>query len=172
MEGEIVVKKISMVIAAIIVVVSSQVTVLALDTTTHMLINRYIAETPVVFTQDANNNPLATFSLDTYLKSQLGMNNGVKEAFYSNNQYENSKAVFELLRDGGEYEDAPPENIIPYRRSRNHFHNPLLPLEQAGYTGFMAFCSPTDNPLLISGHCPQSAILWANGPQISDAVFS
>lgn len=129
----------------------------ALEVKTHKEINEYIA-----------NNSLNGFSLDTYLKNNLGMNAGKTEKFGTN-------TVWEWLRDGGEFEDAPPENTIPYRRSRNHFHNPLLPWDQAYYTDWLAFCTATDNSLLISGHCPVSAILWAQGgyqPQATTDWFN
>jgi hypothetical protein len=125
----------------------------ALNIETHKVINEYIAKTTI-----------NGFSLDSYLDNNLNMPDGINSTF---NLYSFNSA-WELLRNGGEYEDAPPENIIPFRRSRNHFHNPLKswPWNQAGagYTGTGSFCD--------IGFCPLSAILWAYGPQNSDPVFN
>jgi hypothetical protein len=117
----------------------------ALDMDTHRLINLSVA-----------NSTMNGYSLDQYLRNQLSFKQGVGEIF-------NSHRVDVWLRDGGAYEDAPPGHTIPYRRSRNHFHNPQLPLDQAGYSGLGSFC--------LVGHCPASAILWALGPQNSDTAL-
>lgn len=86
----------------------------ALNPHTHEDLNRYIA-----------NNTIDGFSLDSYLKDQLGFPNGKDESF-------NSKRIWAWLRDGGKYEDKPP-GTIPYLRSFNHYHNPLT---DQGYSGF------------------------------------
>jgi hypothetical protein len=125
----------------------------ALSVQTHQLINAYIAR-----------NNVNGFTLDSVLKNNVGLISGITESF-------NSEYVWQWFRDGGLFEDRPPEYLIPYRRSRNHFHNPLLPLNQAYYTDTLAFCNAADNIFAISGHCPESAILWAQGPQNSDTVL-
>ncbi len=132
----------------------------ALNVDTHRAINEYIVK-----------HTINSFSLNEYMKNQLGIQGGIYEQFNSDASWTSSKKGWEWLRDGGEYEDVPPGYLIPYRRSRNHFHNPLLQLDQAGYTDWMAFCKTIDNPFLISGHCPVSAVLWAQGPQNSDNVL-
>lgn len=114
----------------------------ALDVKTHKALNEYIAT-----------NQLNGFSLDSYITGTLGIASGITTTF-------NTELAWQWLRDGGIYEDEPPGTWPPYRRSRNHFHNPLLPLDQAGYTGFLSLCG--------IGHCPESAVLWAQGPQNSD----
>ena len=113
-------------------------------------------------THEAINEKIAggnfnVFSLGNYLKNNIGLIDGVSEIIVNSGV---KKTVTEWLQIGGRYEDAPPENTIAYRRSRNHFHNPLLPLIQAYYTDYLSFCD--------IGHCPLSAILWAQGPQNSD----
>ncbi len=72
----------------------------ALQEPTHMSINEYIAQ-----------NTLNSFSLDNYLKTQLGMTNGYNTFF-------DNKEIFKWLRDGGASEDV-------FIRFLNHFHNPL-----------------------------------------------
>lgn len=72
----------------------------ALQEPTHMSINEYIAQ-----------NTLNSFSLDNYLKTQLGMTNGYNTFF-------DNKEIFRWLRDGGASEDV-------FIRFLNHFHNPL-----------------------------------------------
>jgi len=78
----------------------------SLDPKTHKDLNKYIAS-----------NTINGFSLDSYLRDQLGLQNGKNEIL-------DSKYVWQSLRDGGKYEDIPPGSIIPYLRSFHHFHNP------------------------------------------------
>ena len=104
-------RKVTVLVALIIL---SQVSFsYALNIGTHKAINEYIA-----------NNSLNGFSLDTYLRNNLGIQGGVTEKF-------KISTVWEWLRDGGEYEDEPPWNI-PYIRSLNHFHNPIT---EEGFKG-------------------------------------
>lgn len=105
----------------------------ALEVGTHKAINEYIA-----------NNSLNGFSLDTYLRSNLGMQAGKTEKFGSN-------AVWEWLRDGGEYEDVPAW-YLPYLRSVNHFHNPIT---KQGFSGIWGTG-------ILSG---ESSLLWAQKPK-------
>lgn len=60
------------------------------------------------------------FSFDSFLKNNLGFADGKIS-------YLNGKRAFEWIAEGGITEDEPM-----YTRSRNHFHNPLLPWDQAG----------------------------------------
>ena len=104
----------------------------ALDPTTHQKINEYVAI-----------NTLNEFSLDNYLKTNLGFSEG-KDAFI------NGKKAFIWIRDGGYYEDIPPDGKA-YRRSINHFHNPLTDQGYSGpwYTfGFLSGLSSTQWILL------------------------
>jgi len=140
----------------------------ALDIKTHKTLNGDIAKqitTP------------SGFSLDTYLWQQLAFEKGVWEKFTSQSVHDAvwdeqnqifiyvdpNHTVWEWLQNGGAYEDFPSGDLIAYRRSRNHFHNPLPPLlENAGYTGPLSFCN--------IGQCPESAVLWSQGPQNSSAL--
>lgn len=71
-----------------------------LSTSTHRSINEHISK-----------ESFADFTLNDYLKQQLGMPKGYDEKI-------NGKEVFKWISDGGEYED---KGI----RSKNHFLNPL-----------------------------------------------
>jgi len=84
----------------------------ALETETHKAINKYVAQ-----------NTLNNFSLDSYLKNNLGLTKGKEEEFTSGK----TRKVFEWIEIGGEYEDSP---II--LRPVNHFHNPIT---KQGYNG-------------------------------------
>ena len=121
--------------------------VFALNPDTHKNINEFIGL-----------NTLNEFSLDSYLKDQLGLSDGKEEKF-------NSNMVYEWLGKGGEYEDEPPWTT-PYLRSVNHFHNPLKPdILQAGFTGIWGAG-------ILSG---KSSILWSQKPageQIPGGYYS
>jgi len=84
----------------------------ALSVGTHEEINEYIAQ-----------NTLNGFSLDTYLKNNVGITDGITSNI-------NGLEIWKRLRDGGRYEDEPL-----YIRSVNHFHDPLKAIDQAGFTG-------------------------------------
>lgn len=76
----------------------------ALGVNTHKAINRHIAQQNV-----------SGFSLNDYLKNQLGMQAGIETYF----KYDNlTQEVFKWIGDGGVKEDAGA-------RSVNHFHNPI-----------------------------------------------
>ena len=77
--------------------------VFALHVVSHQKINEFISM-----------NTVKGFSLDAYLKNQLGFQEGVDKKF-------DKKKVYKWLEKGGEYEDEPPWTI-PYLRSVNHFH--------------------------------------------------
>lgn len=130
--------------AAIIFYVSIASLGYALEVETHKAINEYIA-----------NNNMNAFSLDAYLKKQLGIQGGIQENIKTSGLRPNTLKVWEWIRDGGEYEDKPPY-FPPYVRSTNHFHNPLAPsLSEAGFTGIW-------DTHVLSG---DSAILWAQKPK-------
>lgn len=76
----------------------------ALNTDTHKAINTYIAQ-----------QSLNGFSLNDYLKTQLGMKEGT-ETYFKNGYLE--QQVFKWIGDGGVKEDAGI-------RSLNHFQNPI-----------------------------------------------
>jgi hypothetical protein len=112
---------------------------IALETETHALLNEYITR-----------NQIGGFSLGNYLDNQLGFIDGTDQMI------ENLK-VWELFARGGIYEVDPPGFLNAFLRSRNHFHNPLQPWDNAHYTVWLSYCDVN--------HCPVSAILWAQGPQ-------
>jgi hypothetical protein len=124
---------------------------MALNMGTHEFLNQYIAQ-----------NSLGGFSLDNCLRDRFGFGDGVKQQL-------NNVRVEDWLKKGGREEDYPPDTFVggwpPYRRSRNHFHNPIPPsLDNAGFTDWFSFCDV--------GHCPVSAIRWAQGPQNSDFIYN
>ena len=89
----------------------------ALETDTHEAINEHISR-----------NTLNSFSLDTYLKNQLGITGGIEESFkFSSETHE----VWRWIKLGGKYEDIPAW-YLPYLRSKNHFHNPI---NEQGFSG-------------------------------------
>ena len=108
----------------------------ALDVTTHRAINEYVSQ-----------NNLNAFFLDEYLRTQLGIQEGIKTYFKKD---ELNQQVFRWVGDGGVDEDTPPA-CIPYWRSGNHFHNPI---DNSGFSGIW----DTD---FLSG---MSAIDWAMQP--------
>ena len=91
---------------------------LALDVETHRGLNKSISR-----------NTINGFSLNRQLLDNLGFSSGVETEF-------KNSTVWELIRDGGRYEDKP-EWTMPYVRSANHFHDPLVPLDDAGFTGIL-----------------------------------
>jgi len=82
---------------------------MALEVETHRLINEFVAQ-----------NTLSGFSLDDYLKKQLGMHDGIKT------DVKNQK-IFLWVGDGGEKEDS----YIGIR-CLNHFHDPISNTGLAG----------------------------------------
>lgn len=104
----------------------------ALDPETHKKINEYVTITM-----------LNNFSLDDYLMANLNFLKGKDEPI-------NGAEVYKWIRDGGYYEDKPPDGVA-YRRSINHFHDPLLDQGYKGpwYTfGFLSGLSSTEWMLL------------------------
>ena len=111
--------------------------IFALDTESHKEINQYIGE-----------HTVKGFSLDLYLKNQLGFPEGKNEIF-------DKKKVYKWLGKGGEYEDEPPWTI-PYLRSVNHFHDPTADdISKAGYSGIWEY---KEDKGFLEG---DSAALWA-----------
>lgn len=97
---------------------------------THKAINAYIAQ-----------GVINGFTLNDYLKNQLGFKDGAQEVF----QFGESKKVWEWLGKGGETED------ITWLRSCNHFHDPI---SNQGFDGifFGIFCNG------------DSSIVWSQKP--------
>jgi hypothetical protein len=111
----------------------------ALEKKTHQTINETISKSTIT-----------GFSLNDYLKIQLGFNKGVEETLPKDSD---KKTVFEWLAEGGKAEDEPDgllRAIVNKGRSNNHFHNPLKAWNEAGL-----------DVLFYSG---QSSILWAQNP--------
>jgi hypothetical protein len=105
----------------------------ALEIETHKKINEYITT-----------NQINNFSLDSYVMNQLGLKTGV-ETYLKNGK--TSNRIREWVRDGGEYEDGPGGFVPPYLRSFNHFHDPLKPLDSAGFTYPILFPVPFNSAL-------------------------
>ncbi len=97
------------ILCQIIIVLSFIATAEALIVETHETLNEYIV------LQDFTE---INFSLNSYLKNELGFEKGVKEII-------NSRYTFKWLGEGGKKEDEPDFPAIPYHRSFNHFHDPL-----------------------------------------------
>ena len=108
---------------------------LALETDTHEKINEFIVT-----------NTLNEFSLDDYLRKQLGFPKGYDEKF----TLDQTKKVLEWIKIGGKFEDVPPDSA-PFIRSVNHFHNPI---NNKGFSGFFGAG-------LFSG---ESALQWSQKP--------
>ncbi len=94
----------------------------ALEKATHFEINEYIAK-----------HKIGEFSLDQYLKEQLGFQEGVHkiiEQFEGQKIDDNPPKIFRWLGYGGKKEDEPF-----LLRSVRHFHNPLNTWDKAGLKG-------------------------------------
>lgn len=106
---------------------------------THRAINEYAAQ-----------RAIDIFSLDSYLKSKLGFLKGTDEII-------EGIEVYKWLGDGGEKEDEPDSllrTVANQGRSNNHFHNPLLPWNEAGL----------NDTVLGIRYTGQSSILWSQNP--------
>ncbi|MEK6683279.1 MAG: hypothetical protein AABY46_01325 [Nitrospirota bacterium] len=108
--------------------------VLSFNVSTHEAINETVAK-----------GQFDSFSLDLYLKDQLGLQKGINEFF-------DEKEAFISIRNGGRFEDEPPGGL-PYLRSVNHFHNPLTDQGFSGIwgTGFLSGRSSAQWGLLPKG---------------------
>ncbi|MCL4475541.1 MAG: hypothetical protein M1508_04845 [Nitrospirae bacterium] len=69
-----------------------------------------------------NESALVQSNVDNYLKSQLGLIDGIKKVF-------EGKRIEEWIKEGASFED---ETVC---RSRNHFHDPLKSWSSAGFKG-------------------------------------
>ncbi|RJP78482.1 MAG: hypothetical protein C4522_12900 [Desulfobacteraceae bacterium] len=119
----------------IIIILCFENSVYALDVKTHEILNQYIAE------QNFQN---IDFDLNTYLKRDIGFENGV-------NTLIKFKYIFKWLGEGGIKEDLPGRLTIPYARSLNHFHDPLT---DQGFSGL-----PGMEQLGI-----ESSVIWSQLP--------
>jgi hypothetical protein len=96
------------VIFLLFVLILLQNNLFALETDTHKALNLVI---PNITTPEG-------FNLDSYLKKNLGLEQGIEEVISEN------KRIKYWLRDGGKYEDVPVW-YLSYVRSVNHFHDPI-----------------------------------------------
>lgn len=95
------INKVILIVSLISVYIMSFINVgYSLSTATHRDLNEHISK-----------SSFSGFTLNDYLKQQLGMTKGYDEKI-------NDKEIFKWIRDGGDYEDQPP-------RWMAHFHNPL-----------------------------------------------
>ncbi len=92
----------------VLFIVCWQSDILALETQSHQMMNAYISN---VTTPEG-------FNLDSYLKKNLGISNGINEVVAGNLR------IWHWLRDGGLYEDVPVW-YLQYVRSVNHFYDPI-----------------------------------------------
>lgn len=122
----------------------------ALEENTHKAINEKIA-------QEGING----FSLNDYLKNNLGFSKGSQELLYGYSEIKSKydrQEIFVWFGEGGVLEDRPGEwyDYIPLvgkpTRSVNHFHNPLKAWSEAGLN---------DKILGIISYTGQSQVLWA-----------
>jgi hypothetical protein len=114
---------------------------LALKEPTHRAINEFIAK-----------NNVNGFDLDAYLRDRIGFSGGREEDIRPQSPElspEEGYKVWMWIGAGGELEDCR------LARSANHFHNPLKPSDEAGFSGALGI------PFLYSG---ESSILWLLEP--------
>jgi hypothetical protein len=123
---------------------------IALDTVTHRQLNQYVSLSMI----DA-------FSLDSHLKMQLGIQEGVEKTVRAvMHGSMSSQKVFEWFGLGGVREDSPWH--YTNTRSRHHYHEPL---DNKGFSGI-------GGTGFLSG---ESAITWSQRPprtQIPDGFYS
>lgn len=126
-------KKLTLLLFGLIILLINPVH--ALEVKTHKAINEVIAK-----------GTFNGFSLDTYLKTNLGIQQGIDEVVAQNTK------IFKWLERGGEYEDVPVW-YLPYLRSVNHFHNPITDQGYSGIwgSGFLSGVSSTQWALLPLG---------------------
>ncbi|MCC7201612.1 MAG: hypothetical protein IT393_02960, partial [Nitrospirae bacterium] len=139
-------RKIALTIIVILQIFSFHKITFALNVETHKAINLNIAQ-----------STLDGFSVDYYLKNNLGFPEGIGETF-------NGQRVELWLEIGGEYEDKPPWTL-PYLRSVNHFHNPITNEGYSGIwgTGFLSGMSSTQWALLPqSTQSPGGYYSWSD----------
>jgi hypothetical protein len=88
----------------------------------HHAMNKHIANNEIITI-----NGTLSFSLDDYLKNNLGFISGTLTTFEKDGD---SYSVYDWLGEGGEREDDP---AITHKRAWNHYHDPLRWWEEAGY---------------------------------------
>lgn len=117
----------------LIAIWTSDVSAFGIDT--HRLLNRRVADVSAV---------------DSYLREELGLSRGLTENF-------NGKRARQWIEEGGAAEDQAFgfEPLGAAFRSRQHFHNPLLPWDQAGLAGRCLALVP------LSG---EASVHWAQDP--------
>jgi hypothetical protein len=114
--------------------------------------------------QEISRKPIVGFSLDSYLKNNLGFQKGSEEPLFGYSEVKRTdmaRLVWEWVGEGGFQEDRPGSatDYLPFvgrpTRSVNHFHNPLGGLWE--YSGL----DDSIGPLHYTG---QSSIIWAQNP--------
>ncbi|MEW6419991.1 MAG: hypothetical protein AB1480_18060 [Nitrospirota bacterium] len=142
----------------------------SLEKETHEAINQEIAK-----------RTIDGFSLNGYLKTNLGFEGGSEEPVYGysgkKRQYV-TQEIWRWLGEGGWMEDEPSDLLTLYAnkaRNNNHFHNPLqASWENAGLNDYIYLPLPlilpyvgqhcSLSPLFFIGECwysGQSLVLWA-----------
>jgi len=122
----------------------------ALDKPTHRVINENIAR-----------RTIDDFSLDAYLKMNLGFTAGVEEFLYGLSDFlrkETKQTIWQWIGEGGIKEDEPEEKwrlIINRARNNNHYHNALA-------ASWMS--AGLDDWIGPAHYTGQSSILWAQNP--------
>ncbi|RLC12808.1 MAG: hypothetical protein DRI57_17310 [Deltaproteobacteria bacterium] len=99
--------------------------VFAYHALTHRLFNRYVVE------KNVNG-----FSLNSYLRDELALSNGIEEEFQSQEgecKLEETNNVWKWIEHGGAWEDNPPPDLPDFGsfscpwaiRAFNHYYNPV-----------------------------------------------
>jgi hypothetical protein len=132
------------ILIALLVLIANSPNLEAFEIRTHKLLNG----------QAALSVSLNGFSLDSYLKSNLGFVNGVDYKFIDPI---NGKSALDYIIDGGAHEDDG--HLYQFgSRYLNHFHNPLKPWDQAGFNNYLIFTG-------------ESSLLWAQRPILTQNTF-
>ena len=96
-----------------------------LEKKTHEYLNQKIAKMTI------NQGTINQFSLDSYLKNNLGFQKGAEELLSGYSEVlkkQTKQEVFMWMGEGGIKEDEPEQKwrqVIGKARNINHFHNPL-----------------------------------------------
>jgi hypothetical protein len=140
----------------------------ALQQATHQYLNQKIAQMTI------NQGTTNQFSLDSYLKNNLGFPNGIQERLSGYSEIlkgQTKQRVFMWVGEGGVNEDEPDSFAGDLRtaagigRSNNHFHNPLGGLwEGSGLNDYVRVPSPFWPYSTNLHYTGQSSILWAQNP--------
>jgi len=119
---------------------------------THEAINEYIV-----------NKKMNGFSLEEYLKEQLGFADGINEKFETQKgecKLQDIYKVADWVKHGGSWEDDPPGpyfQCFPYIRAFNHFYNPL---SNEGLSKGWAWGNPTDRWFMLSEAQDEGIWVW------------